>query len=71
MKVLCIEADGVCGITKGKMYEVIHIYSTENYYGIRNDHGKVRKLYTWRFKPLDCNVCIERKCNSCELNKEK
>jgi hypothetical protein len=70
MKVLCIDANGVSGLTKGKIYEVIREYKSEGYYRIVNDHGHERKLYAHRFKSLDCNICIERKCNSCELNKE-
>lgn len=69
MKVVCISAGGVVGLTNGKVYEVIH--EGDGYYRLRNDLGNERKLYTSRFKSLDCNICIDRRCNSCPIDKEK
>jgi hypothetical protein len=70
--VMCINnSEATNLITVGK------IYKAED---IRNDYVKIYnpdngedfiELYAYRFRPLDCNYCTVRKCNSCLVDKKR
>jgi hypothetical protein len=74
-KVICIDDAGMLGyLTLGKIYEVFEdedLCWMKQFYLIIDDSNSKTGFAKWRFRPYDCNHCIERKCNSCELNKEK
>ena len=55
-------------LTKGKIYKVLE--ERGDLFDIIDDTGIRIHVYRWRFKILDCNICVERNCNSCILNKE-
>ena len=68
-------------ITKGKYYVVIttssSYYKENGYIAIRDDNGIINFIYPdslvgqKHLKFLNCDTCIQRNCNSCDLNKEK
>jgi hypothetical protein len=56
-------------ISAGKVYTMIR--ETSSHYTVIDNEGKEREFYKRRFQKLDCGICIERRCNSCPIDKEK
>ena len=73
MTVVCKENEGVnLYVTVGKTYEAILCYDKDFLQISEADNGsKNVNLFSSRFRILDCNNCIERKCNRCPVDKER
>jgi hypothetical protein len=73
MLVVCKENEGVSlYVTVGKTYEASKTYNKDHLQIFEADDGsKNVTLFSFRFKILDCNNCVDRKCNSCPVDKER
>ena len=63
--VICTD-NSRASLTIGRVYTVFN--QTTDYYKVKNDSKILTYYVKSRFK--DCNICLDRKCNSCKLNRK-
>lgn len=70
--IIAIKTRGCKTITQGRVYKSYNYRSSSYYCVIIDDYGHQRTFRGSRFRPAqNCDICVERKCNSCPITKEE